>query len=259
MIIRRIAEHAKSQDWFSVMVEFAIVVAGVFMGLQVQDWSEERKERIEENELLDRLYEETQELLEAQRRELQDLRARTDTLAGINPVLYSQEPARAFSVDECREIVASHVNRRPPDELPVLDEMLATGEFGTLRDKVLKEQLRKYILIRERARSHYYETVNELFRLHSRYPDLITIGLVPIEAGQYYRSDALSGEGFGWYSVCNVEKMRANAAFLNEYADNLARMNSIAGFVEQRQENLEELEAALSARLGTAGGTGPTE
>jgi len=37
MILRRITEHVKSQNWFAVAVEFVIVVAGVFMGLQVQD------------------------------------------------------------------------------------------------------------------------------------------------------------------------------------------------------------------------------
>ena len=61
MILRRISENVKSQNWFSVAVEFVIVVVGVFMGLQVQDWNEARKERIEEHELLGRLYEETQD------------------------------------------------------------------------------------------------------------------------------------------------------------------------------------------------------
>ena len=75
MILRRISENVKSQNWFAVIVEFVIVVVGVFMGLQVQDWNEARKERIEEGELLGRLYEETLGLIGTQRQELAGLKA----------------------------------------------------------------------------------------------------------------------------------------------------------------------------------------
>ena len=44
--------------------------------------------------------------------------------------------------------------------------------------------------------------------------------------------------------------MRAIQAFLNEYVYNLSRIGSMILFTEQRQEHLEELESALSARLG---------
>jgi len=250
MILRRLSEHVKSQDWFAVAVEFVIVVAGVFMGLQVQDWNEARKERIEEHDLLGRLYGETLELLEVQREELADLGARADVLMSVNPVLFSQEPSRVISGEECANISSSHVFRRPPDELPVLDEMLATGRFDVLQDKDIKEQLRSYLLFRERGRSYYQEATNELFRLHSRFPDLIAIGRVPMEAGFVGRWTRLSGEGFRWNPVCDVEKMRASTAFLNEYIDNLSRIGSLIQFTEQRQEHLTELQTALSARLG---------
>src|SRR5210317_1812418 len=108
MILRRISENLRSQNWFAVIVELFIVVIGVFMGLQVQDWNEVRKERIEERELLSRLYEETLGLLETQRQELAGLRERADILIGVNPVLFSQEPLRDISGEECAGIAGSH-------------------------------------------------------------------------------------------------------------------------------------------------------
>ncbi len=42
MILRRIAEHVKAQNWFAVFIDFVIVVVGVFIGLQVQEWSQRR-------------------------------------------------------------------------------------------------------------------------------------------------------------------------------------------------------------------------
>lgn len=252
MILQRITEHLKSQNWFAVAIEFVIVVVGVFMGLQVQDWNDQRKERLEEYDLLVRLYEETQTLLEAQREELVGLRSRADILMDANPVLFSQEPLRVLSGIECEHIASSHVYRRPPDELPVLDEMYATGRFDLLRDNAIKEQLRGYVLLRSRSRAYYEEATNELFRLHSRFPDLIAVGRVPKEAGNGRRWTRLSGEGFRWDPVCDVEKMRASTAFLNEYIDNLSRIGSLIDFTERRQAHLTELKSALSARVDDA-------
>jgi len=249
MILRRISENLRSQNWFAVILEFVIVVVGVFMGLQVQDWNEARKARIEERELLGRLYEETLGLLEAQRQELAGLRERADILMGVNPVLFSQEPLRDISGAECTGILGSHVYRRPPDELPVLDEMLATGRFDMLQNTDIKAQLRSYVLFRARGRAYYEEATNELFRLHSRFPDLIEIGLVPVESGFVGGWRRLSGEGFRWNHVCDAEKMRASPSFLNEYVDNLSRIGSLIQFTEARQEHLEKLETTLSASL----------
>jgi hypothetical protein len=64
------------------------------------------------------------------------------------PVLFSQEPLRVISNLECDHIAASHVFRSPPDELPVLDEMLSTGRFDVLQDEEIKEHLRNYALFR---------------------------------------------------------------------------------------------------------------
>lgn len=48
MILRRIIEHVKAQNWFAVGLDFVIVVIGVFVGLQVNNWNEARAERAKE-------------------------------------------------------------------------------------------------------------------------------------------------------------------------------------------------------------------
>ena len=44
MILRRLAEGVRQQDWFTVVVEVLIVVVGIFLGLQVDDWNEGRQD-----------------------------------------------------------------------------------------------------------------------------------------------------------------------------------------------------------------------
>ena len=36
MILRRVTEHVKAQNWFAVAIDFVIVVVGVFIGIQVR-------------------------------------------------------------------------------------------------------------------------------------------------------------------------------------------------------------------------------
>jgi hypothetical protein len=45
MIIRRLADALKKQQWFQVIVEILIVIVGIFLGLQVQEWNEARQDR----------------------------------------------------------------------------------------------------------------------------------------------------------------------------------------------------------------------
>ncbi len=39
MLLRRITEHVKAQNWFAVGIDFFIVVIGVFLGIQVANWN----------------------------------------------------------------------------------------------------------------------------------------------------------------------------------------------------------------------------
>ncbi|WP_412067271.1 hypothetical protein [Rubrivirga sp. IMCC43871] len=42
MILRRITQHVKDQNRTAIGIDFVIVVVGVFVGLQVSNWSAER-------------------------------------------------------------------------------------------------------------------------------------------------------------------------------------------------------------------------
>ncbi|MEM9014357.1 MAG: hypothetical protein AAGB02_04535 [Pseudomonadota bacterium] len=55
MILRRITEHVKAQNWFAVGLDFVIVVVGVFIGIQVANWNEARQAAVAEREIFARL------------------------------------------------------------------------------------------------------------------------------------------------------------------------------------------------------------
>ena len=57
MILRRVIEHMKQQHWTAIFIELAIVVLGVFLGMQVSNWNAERAERASEARHLEEIAE----------------------------------------------------------------------------------------------------------------------------------------------------------------------------------------------------------
>lgn len=43
MLIRRITKHLEDQNWFAVILDMLVVIFGVYLGFQLNDWNENRK------------------------------------------------------------------------------------------------------------------------------------------------------------------------------------------------------------------------
>lgn len=64
MLLRRITKHVKEQNWFAVGIDFAIVVVGVFMGIQLGNWNEQRINEGLEEYYLERLRDDLQQSMD---------------------------------------------------------------------------------------------------------------------------------------------------------------------------------------------------
>lgn len=45
MILRRLTQSLKEQNWTAIVIEFVLLVIGVFLGIQVGNWNQEREQR----------------------------------------------------------------------------------------------------------------------------------------------------------------------------------------------------------------------
>ena len=55
MILRRLRDNLKTQNWTTIAIELAIVIVGVFVGNQVSNWNQARLEKQATNRMLDQL------------------------------------------------------------------------------------------------------------------------------------------------------------------------------------------------------------
>ena len=58
MVIRRIRQHIETHNWFAVTIDLAIVIVGVFLGAQANNWNERRIEHAQSVSYRSRLIDE---------------------------------------------------------------------------------------------------------------------------------------------------------------------------------------------------------
>ncbi len=55
MILRRLSQSLKEQNWTAIVIEFILLVVGVFLGIQVANWNEAQQDHKREAEFIARL------------------------------------------------------------------------------------------------------------------------------------------------------------------------------------------------------------
>ena len=65
MILSRVIGHFRKQEWTAIVIDFLIVVVGVFIGIQVSNWNDARREHAEEQRIEVRLRSDFRQLDEA--------------------------------------------------------------------------------------------------------------------------------------------------------------------------------------------------
>ena len=55
MILRRLSANLRAQNWTAILVEFVLVIAGVFLGILAANWNLERSAKQETGRLLSQL------------------------------------------------------------------------------------------------------------------------------------------------------------------------------------------------------------
>jgi len=137
MRYRRLLEHLREQNWIAVAIDLAIVVAGVFIGIQVANWNEGRATARRGEVFTERLRDDLRE--EAWGYEMQvgyytDVAAHgrraLDALAGRTPLSDDALLIAAYRATQYN----GNIRRRA-----AYDELTARGEIGLITDPALRD------------------------------------------------------------------------------------------------------------------------
>lgn len=144
MIIQRISKGIKEQDWFVVMVEVMIVVVGIFIGLQVDDWNEGQKEDALVINTLYRLQADfNQIVLEA--RSAVEVHGRVIRSIEVLREALGEGLLREDDRQEAMYALAqSDTHRTPAPASSTFRELLSSGQLELIRNQELRLGLMRY-------------------------------------------------------------------------------------------------------------------
>lgn len=228
MILANLTKAIREQNYYAVVLEFLIVIAGVVIGFQITAWNATLKERDREAAYLVRLHTEIEELQATRERTVLRREQFYTRLVEFADMLSGQtddEPVQ----EHCQAIGLSFVVSNPTDRLAVLDELLSVGGFETIRSPDVRAAIGNYLLVVRRAEDSNALLKDMVIILHDQFPHLI---------GAASRQGGI-GLPFSDFN-CDFDGMRADPVFRNVFATNGF------GFSGHNSQNLN-VDEALSA------------
>lgn len=160
MILHRLSDGLRRQHWGTVLMELAIVILGIFLGLRVDDWNEARKLAAEDRLYLERLHADVRVMIE-------------NNAADLGPWRVAAAQAAVQSLQDCSladevkslfdfNLVAHQVIFRLTLERATYDEMVATGVLARLQDQSLKQAISRLFAQAETERQYIEYFASEL-------------------------------------------------------------------------------------------------
>jgi len=242
MLLRRVIEHVKSQNWTAVVLDFVIVVVGVFIGIQVSNWNAARGERALEHVYLERLHDEAfagvsgflefTDIVWTERGKA--MHAAYDVIFASDGGTASLDPA------QCNALAHTHTIIAFPHQFPSLEELISSGRFGIIQDQTLRDKLTEYVLMQKNSRSLVDYFTADYLHMALEFPEYFQTRLVNSEAAWAEDIDV----------ECYPELMREDQHFMNSLTEAMSRFNGYYNVVLRPEiDSVKAIHAALDVRL----------
>jgi hypothetical protein len=183
VLLRRITEHVKGQNWTAIVLDFVIVVVGVFIGIQVSNWNErlafEKREQVLLRELRGEV---VQNMADARSKGEAFLIGADSARRVLNAADHNGSPC----MDDCWPLVVDLMHASQWQQI-----MSSWSTYDELRreglpsDRRIIEMVEKYKM--------YNHQVAQALSIQPRYRTLVR-GLIPIDAQDAYWERCYSPE-----------------------------------------------------------------
>jgi hypothetical protein len=254
MILRRVIDHFREQEWTAIAIDFVIVVVGVFVGIQVSNWNADRIDRIKARAYLERIRSDLDADLAAYA-DRRDFWGKVSAY-GARGLDYAETGEAG---DESQwELLLSYFQASQVAEFnttrTTYDELKSGGELGLISNLELRNGLAQYYS----NAGNPALTERPAYRMHVR-------GVIPLEVQNYiwascYRSDP---SGHQQLLECEspidagraaeiVDTIRKDAALMAELRYWMSTMNVASRLGRDHTANAVQLRSLVEADLGHA-------
>ena len=248
MLLRRVTQHVKDQNWTAVGLDFAIVVLGVFLGLQFANWNEARRNAAVERQILERLHGELKAAETTQSSYNEFAENRLQHAASARRVLFGLAERDTLTPHECEIIATVHIPPTLPTVIPILEELSASERLALITDEEVVRLITALSVFDKQSDPIANETRPARIVLPNSFPGLIRYRVQTNPDGALPVDDLNRDQRI---YTCDSDAMRQDPAFLNAAGLNIT---TAIFFWETnilpRRQALSDLRRAVEAALG---------
>ena len=245
MLLRRITHHVKTQNWFAVGIDFAIVVVGVFIGLQVANWNASRADRAKGDDLVARLAVEAA-TTRAELTEYRKVHQGISTQATQLAIELDNRTTCLEARDNLKVLIVSLADFPPPRfSLSTARQALETGNVALIRSPqtqiaiqdisneltFLDRQWQRYVSIKQYANDETHKAAGIALSVDS------TLRINPM-ASNYDADD---------FRVTTPDRICGNPEILALVSNTAVTQSIYVGYLEQVEQAMESYIAKLTA------------
>lgn len=224
MILRRFMKHLTDQNWFAVGLDVLVVITGIFLGMQVTNWNEDRKNIVEEQSYLERLLVDLDDSLQLQAHQIKRAGDEMDALQ------YLIQQLEADTYNEAnKELMLEGLDSTSSIFFPITNfttirEMQSSGKLILIQDLELRAAIGGLEVSFDLAMA---QTNRALFTLPAFQPFFAHL--------MHYSPDSGSGRSEMWeYS------MDANFNRIANDPDTINRLTLVYAWIQFNRVNLVE-------------------
>jgi hypothetical protein len=144
MLLRSVSHHVRNQNWVAVALDLVIVVIGVFIGIQVANWNEDRLNQREEQVLIERLKVDFDRIRQDADQSLafhREMHASMQTVVqSVRSGSLKDEDIPSFE----RALILGVAFQTSADHSGTFTELMSSGRANILRDRDLVDELVDY-------------------------------------------------------------------------------------------------------------------
>lgn len=250
MLLRRLSQSLKEQNWTAITIEFVLLVTGVFLGIQVSNWNTDRVDASRAHDYLGRIGND----LGADIANYQD---RLDFWSNVSS--YGAQGLAYAETGDAKgatqwDLLLAYFQSSQVAEFYVteatFEELKSAGELGLIKDTPFRDSLSQY----------YSSSSNPLLTERPRYREHVR-GVIPLEVQKYIWTDcySTSTEGVQKMLPCKspldekqaaliVDAIRNDKTLMAELRYWMSSMHVAALYGQSRIENATALRALMGVR-----------
>lgn len=229
MILARIANAIRTQNWFAVVLEFVIVIAGVVIGFQVTAWNATRNAVALEQTYLERLHDDMVRSRSVLENEIARSREWHEDGDAIRVALLTGDREAAgtgWQLNAATRLVVGS------PQMGTLNELISGGQMNLIRDPDLRRRIAQ---------------TDAALRSYAEYISLMSNNAPPF--GYTIQTRLQTAPDDPEHVTFDFEALAEDQEFLNALG-HMLRLSSVNRYwLEGMLDEVNELEAALAEAL----------